>query len=463
MSLADIQSMKALKMAKQNASNLREYVWNIDKGLRNWNAAKAKAPYASTPPCVVFFGDSITDSTGATTRDSGFVGLYRNAIQMATGLAGRGYLANNVFTPDGTWTVLNEGTNLKTYKGTPTSTSPTLKAFVGNLDVIYGKRSDGGIFTVKVDGGTVGTIDCSGATSYHNVASFTIGTSAIHTVQIVPATTGNTYIEGFIERTNSSGMIVHQVGHAGICASDYTDPAVITACTSAFNPDLTIIALGTNDAGQQKSITTYSNALDTITKEALKTGDVLIVSMVDRQDGKSLTIPYESYVNAAKSVAVSNKCAYLSLYDRWQKDYVWGNGKGFYFDNVHPSQTGHTEIAEALREILGGMPVAGVFRLYSDSQYVYGDTIMANIPANGVFRPPTIQGTAGSVGRNVSVTQGATTKVINLSMQDGNFAVSVSPNWNTSYWITSKSYAGFTVNFGTAAPASATIDWMLTR
>lgn len=46
---------------------------------------------------------------------------------------------------------------------------------------------------------------------------------------------------------------------------------------------------------------------------------------------------------------------------------------------------------------------------------------------------------------------------------DTGFGIVLTPNWNTSYWITGKSNTGFTVNFGTPAPAGATFDWLLYR
>lgn len=46
---------------------------------------------------------------------------------------------------------------------------------------------------------------------------------------------------------------------------------------------------------------------------------------------------------------------------------------------------------------------------------------------------------------------------------DANFAVLVTPNWLTTWKVTGKATTGFTVTFGTAAPASATFDYMIVR
>jgi hypothetical protein len=46
---------------------------------------------------------------------------------------------------------------------------------------------------------------------------------------------------------------------------------------------------------------------------------------------------------------------------------------------------------------------------------------------------------------------------------DDNYAVVATPNWNTTIWISDKETTGFTVNFGTAAPPGAVLQWLLFR
>jgi len=41
-------------------------------------------------------------------------------------------------------------------------------------------------------------------------------------------------------------------------------------------------------------------------------------------------------------------------------------------------------------------------------------------------------------------------------------AVYVTPQWNTTVWITGKTTTGFTINFGTAAPTGGSyVDWVI--
>lgn len=50
-----------------------------------------------------------------------------------------------------------------------------------------------------------------------------------------------------------------------------------------------------------------------------------------------------------------------------------------------------------------------------------------------------------------------------LQEPDANYAVIVTPAWNTSVWVTNKATTGFTVNFGTAPGANSSLDWFIVR
>ncbi len=60
----------------------------------------------------------------------------------------------------------------------------------------------------------------------------------------------------------------------------------------------------------------------------------------------------------------------------------------------------------------------------------------------------------------ISVLATTTAQTIQLldTMSTVNYGVSVMPNWNTTVWVSLKGASAFNVNFGTAAPANATID-----
>ena len=101
---------------------------------------------------------------------------------------------------------------------------------------------------------------------------------------------------------------------------------------------------------------------------------------------------------------------------------------------------------------------------------IYG---VIDVTGNGIisfenpFYGPSIQQTVVQnyiKGNNVAVAAGATSLAVTLSstLPSTNYAVYVTPQWNTSYWITGKTTTGFTINFGTAAPTGGSaLDWVI--
>lgn len=73
--------------------------------------------------------------------------------------------------------------------------------------------------------------------------------------------------------------------------------------------------------------------------------------------------------------------------------------------------------------------------------------------------------TKGGNGVATAVTATATdvTVALNLPEPNTNYGVLVTPNWDTTVFVTDKTIDDFVVNFGTAAPADATIDWIVFR
>lgn len=66
---------------------------------------------------------------------------------------------------------------------------------------------------------------------------------------------------------------------------------------------------------------------------------------------------------------------------------------------------------------------------------------------------------------NLPVTAALTTLAITFAQQESDltYGVAVTPNWGTTLWVTAKAVTGFTLNFGTAAPANAALDYTTFR
>jgi len=68
-------------------------------------------------------------------------------------------------------------------------------------------------------------------------------------------------------------------------------------------------------------------------------------------------------------------------------------------------------------------------------------------------------------GINATVATSLTTLNVIFSIAESNafYVVNVAPQWNTSWWITSKTATGFTINFGTAPTSGSAVDWSIRR
>jgi hypothetical protein len=71
----------------------------------------------------------------------------------------------------------------------------------------------------------------------------------------------------------------------------------------------------------------------------------------------------------------------------------------------------------------------------------------------------------GNRGVNVSLPSAMYNVTITLPYPepDTNYGVLVSPTWNTTVWITSKTTTSFTVQFSSSTPIGAKIDWLVYR
>jgi len=71
---------------------------------------------------------------------------------------------------------------------------------------------------------------------------------------------------------------------------------------------------------------------------------------------------------------------------------------------------------------------------------------------------------ANTRGKNETVASTSTSLAITgKTYTDASYAVLCTPDWDTTCYVTGKTSSGFTLNFGTAAPAAQTVDWIVIR
>jgi hypothetical protein len=105
--------------------------------------------------------------------------------------------------------------------------------------------------------------------------------------------------------------------------------------------------------------------------------------------------------------------------------------------------------------VQGTLTVAGAVSLSSTL------TVAGNATFNGDY-----VGFSNNVrGINQAITTGATTLAVafGTAHADAAYAVNCTPSYDTTCFATNKTTTGFILNFGTAAPASAAVDWFVVR
>ena len=99
-------------------------------------------------------------------------------------------------------------------------------------------------------------------------------------------------------------------------------------------------------------------------------------------------------------------------------------------------------------------------------------TVLARITASGdlTVKNASVEGAyitfSNNIrGYNVSVAASATSQTVSFGTAhpDANYAVFCTPDWNTSCYVSNKTVNGFTLNYGTAAPATQQVDWFVAR
>ena len=335
------------------------------ESTRKWRKALASARRSATRAHVLCIGDSITQGYyGATPYHTHawphlVAGMFDAWVGASndTGVIGATDIVSppaseTRFTVGGTWGFSGSGYHGRGRMGTGSATmlfSPSQT--IDTFRVWYRKGTGGGTVTWSVDSGaSTGSFSCSGATALAYV-DIPCGSTGVHTLLITsPAATTYAFINGVEAMTGAAGGVkVSRIGYNGgktteaVAGGAAADGSL--ACFAHTAPDLTIIALGTNDYGGQTAVATFQANLTSLVTNALTTGSCLLVA--EPSQSSALTIPQSDYVAAIKAVGAANGVPVLDLTDRWGT-YTQANAAGFMQDGTHPNATGSYDLASAV-------------------------------------------------------------------------------------------------------------------
>ena len=357
------------------------------QALTPWMSGLANRHYARCN--VVCVGDSITEGQGADTDDRRWIARLRDNLRtrfQTTGLSGggRGFLgSSNTGEVSFPWPATVTGSPTAASTLGPKSQFLQLNASGQTIDyVLTGTSADimwtqvpfGGTFSWAVDGGAATNVSTNGGSiADGKLTHINLGASGSHTLRLAWVS-GSSNIDGVIEFNNdyASGIQVHDAGHYGWQTSNWvsaTNSATAgpAAAIAALSPSAIIISLGVNDQFSAVTPSTFTTNITTLIAQLRAAlpdpkPSIILNMYPPRVNQSSYTYPWSQYVTAAWTIADSDTdgpggTSLVSVMDFTvgtrmpgadANDYgLWPAG-----DLVHPSNKGHSYIADQLASFL---------------------------------------------------------------------------------------------------------------
>lgn len=333
-------------------------------------AQSALGNRSTTPFDVLFIGDSTLEGQGATVRDFRYVNRFRDLIRSqfpTPGVAGGSNYQTaaplqSSFPKDPlpqTLTVTSAfglgRRNIQMVSGTSASslvfhvvaTSVKLTYLLGSLAT----------FTYQVDAGTPVSVNVAGTRTPATTLSITGLGGTAHTITIKWETGGTINFDGLYvyNGDETRGIRVWEGGHYGYKTGDFTNVTYASdwmAHITNIQPQLVVIALGTNDAITDTSATFKSNMQTLVANvRSVITNPPSIVLVGQPQRKDTLIEPWANYLTALTQIASSD--AAIDVLDLTKiMPQVSGAPANWYVDSVHPTNKGYAELARALVEFV---------------------------------------------------------------------------------------------------------------
>lgn len=357
------------------------------QALIPWMSGLANRHYARCN--VVCLGDSITEGQGADTVERRWIARLRDNLRsqfQTSGLSngGRGFLgASNSGQVSFSWPATITGSPATGATLGPKSQFLQLNASGQSVsyiltgdsaDIMWTQVPFGGTFSWAVDGGSATNISTNGGSiADGRLTHISLGAAGQHTLTLTWVS-GNSNIDGVTEFNGdySLGIQVHDAAHYGWQTSNWASvtangAAGPAAAIAALSPSLIIISLGFNDQFANVTPQTFAANITTIISQ-LRTQlanplPSIILNMYPPRTGQSgYTYPWAEYVNAAWEVANADTAgpgatSLVTVMDFTLGGRMPGADTDSYAlwpagDLVHPSNKGHSMIADQLIPLL---------------------------------------------------------------------------------------------------------------
>jgi lysophospholipase L1-like esterase len=224
------------------------------------------------------------------------------------------------------------------------------------FDIYYAQAAGQGTFGASIDGGGVTNTNAAGVSAVVKV-TVTAPVGSGHVLTIAGPTGGGLYILGVDAYLSTKNAIrLANAGVASATTGNWASAGLFSslACVKAYAPDLTIIMLGTNDAGAGVTAGTWTTNMQAVIAAALVSGDVLVTSVIPSSDPTKAALE-AGYAAAAQTLPYG----YVDVLARLVS-YAADSAAGYAYDVDHLNANGYADvggaIATAVISIVGPSP-----------------------------------------------------------------------------------------------------------
>lgn len=232
----------------------------------------------------------------------------------------------------------------------------TFSHSIDSIRVFYARTTTSGTFTVDVGGSSLGSaVTANAGGNAAGKTDFTCS-AGTHTININPPTVGDVFIMG-VEAWLSTAhpILVTNAGSGGSQTVNWALTGLPWRKLQVFDlyqPDLTVISLGINDAISGNSATTVETNLTSIVTKAQLYGDVILCSMIPSKASTpagTSVLPNEIlYLPKIVNVSNDKSCGLLDLFHAFGESGDVANTNGYMSDSYHPNDSGYSLMASSV-------------------------------------------------------------------------------------------------------------------
>jgi hypothetical protein len=361
----------------------RQQAYNNGTSMRKARAAQARALAGGAPMNIMLKGDSIGQgAVNPPFNVNSWFARVQAMIENRFGKFGSGMNfvmdipgQDSRYTKAGTWDTL-AGKGIVSGRAITTTTAGSTLTFTDDFDritVYYLQTADGGTdSSYTLNTGAPVTFSSNGTEAVQSFTVTAARASANKLVLTAPSSGRMTILAVDVRIGANGGFRFQKAAYTGQKLQNFTAQAApgdpLSLSESIAVPDLTIIALETNDYANGPAIlANYVASMRILIESGLKTGSVVLVatptprlrSGIDGTPGNSNDIPLDQsptlaeYTQALYSLADEYDLVVVDMQARWG-DWDTANAAGLMLDNYHPNDRGNWDYALAVYEAVFG-------------------------------------------------------------------------------------------------------------